>query len=87
MKNTLKQHRLKAELSLQKLADMYGGTKSHCWALERGANAPTLPTAYALAKVLGVEVYDLWPDETEIIEESVLIRRIRVKDKRIKSNA
>lgn len=77
MNNNLKQFRKEANLSLQNLADMYGGTKSHCWVLEKGTNAPTLPTAYAIAKILNKTVYDIWPDETEIVEETITIRRIK----------
>jgi len=76
MNNNLKTFRESAKLTLQELADMYGGTKSHCWALEKGTSAPTLPTAYAIAKVLGRSVYMIWPDETKIIEETVTVRRV-----------
>lgn len=76
MKNNLKVFRENALLTLQELADMYGGTKSHCWALEKGTSNPTLPTAYAIAKVLDKTVYMIWPDETKIIEETVTVRRV-----------
>ncbi len=78
MKNQLKVFRGQAKLTLQGLADMYGGTKSHCWALEKGTSTPTLTTAYAIAKVLGKSVYMIWPDETKIIEETVIVRRVKL---------
>jgi len=77
MKNNLKEVRVAAGLSLQELADMYGGTKPHCWCLERGKNSPKLNTAYAIAKVLNKTVYDIWPDETEMVEETIIIRRVK----------
>lgn len=78
MRNNIKKYREQSNLTFQELADMYGGTKSHIWALEKGTSSPTLPTAYAMAKVLNVTVYDLWPDETEIIEETIIVRRIKI---------
>ena len=76
MQNNLKLYRKQANLSLQELADMYGGTKSHCWALEKGTSAPTLPTAYAIACVLDMTVYEIWPDKTKIVTETVTIRKV-----------
>lgn len=77
MKNHLKKHRKKAGLTLQKFADLYGGTKAHCWALEKGDSTPTIKTAYAIAKVLDLTVYDIWPDTTRIVEETIVVRRIK----------
>ncbi len=74
--NNLKLYRGQANLTLQQLADMYGGTKSHCWALEKGTSMPTLPTAYAIACVLDMTVYEIWPDTTKIIEEIIKIRKV-----------
>ena len=78
MKNNLKLFREQANLTLQELADMYGGTKSHCWALEKGTSMPTLPTAYAIACVLDMTVYEIWPDETEIVTETITVRRVKL---------
>lgn len=77
MKNELKRYRQDAGLTLQELADMYGGTKSHCWALERGTSVPTIKTAYAIARVLDKTVYMIWPDKTQIVEETIIIRRVQ----------
>lgn len=76
MKNKLREFRKRHGLSLQALADMYGGTKSHCHALEKGKSAPTLTTAYAIACVLGSTVYEIWPDETRVVEEQITVRRV-----------
>lgn len=78
MKNRLNEFRKRDGLTLQELADMYGGTKSHCHALEKGTSAPTLPTAYAIACVLGMTVYEIWPDETKVVEETITVRRVVV---------
>ena len=77
--NNLKKIRNDAGLSLQALADMYGGTKSHCWALEEGTSMPTLPTAYAICGVLDKSVYDIWPDNTVIVEETIKTKRVVTK--------
>ena len=77
MKNNLKLYRTQANLTLQELAEMYGGTKSHCHALENGTSSPTLNTAYAIACVLDMTVYEIWPDNTNIVEETVIIRRVK----------
>jgi len=81
MKNNLEKLRKFSGLSLQDLADMYGGTKSHCWTLEQGKSSPTLKTAYAISNILNVNVYDIWPDNTEIIEETIVIRRVKQNEK------
>lgn len=78
MENHLKRYRKNAGLSLQELAEMYGGTKSHCWALEKGTSVPTITTAYAIAKVLDKTVYMIWPDKTKIVTETIKIRRVRL---------
>lgn len=77
MKNKLKEKRERNNMTLQELADMYGGTKSHLWALEKGTSTPTLSTAYAIAKVLNYSVYQIWPDTTEIVEETIVVRRVK----------
>lgn len=75
MKNHLKEIRKNAGLTLQQLADMFSSTKSHCWALENGKAMPTLPTAYAIAKALDKTVYEIWPDNTERLEGTLIIRQ------------
>lgn len=57
------------------LGDMCGISKSHVYSLEKGAE-PRIGTAYAISKVLGHSVYDIWPDNTEVIEETLIVRRI-----------
>lgn len=77
MKNNLKQARQDAGLTLQSLGDACGLSKSHLHDLEKETgSAPTLPTAYAIACVLGKSVYDIWPDETQVVEETIVVRRV-----------
>jgi DNA-binding XRE family transcriptional regulator len=76
-KNNIEHYRKEAGLTLQELADAYGGVKSHIWSLEKGHSMPTLITAYKIAKVLDEIVYQIWPDETEIVEETITVRRIK----------
>lgn len=45
------------------------------WTLEKATSNPTLKTAYTIAKVLGVEVTDIWPNTVEIVEETITVRR------------
>lgn len=46
------------------------------WELEKSAANPTLRVAYAISKVLGVEVTDIWPNTTDVIEETITVRRV-----------
>lgn len=79
--NNLKSLREAADLSLQTLADMCGRSKGQIWELEKDNANPTLSTAYAVAKVLGKSVYDIWTDATEIVEEQIIVRRVVAKPK------
>ena len=77
MKSNLKQFRTEAGYTLQTIGDMCGISKSHMHDLEKeSGSSPKLTTAYAIAKVLDKSVYEIWPDETEIIVETVTIRRV-----------
>ncbi len=76
--SNLKAFREEAGLSLQDLADMCGKrTKACMWELEKNTANPTLSTAYAVAKILDKTVYEIWPDTTEIITETIIVRRIK----------
>lgn len=79
MKNNIKALRHEAGLSLEALANACGCTGSNIHLLEHGRKAPRLDTAYAIAAVLGRSVTEVWPDETEVIEETVTVRRGRSK--------
>lgn len=78
MKNNLKEFRKKATLTLQGLGDICGLSKAHLHDLEKDdGSCPKLSTAYAIAGVLGKTVYEIWPDTTEIVEETITVRRIK----------
>lgn len=77
MNSNLKQFRRDAGLTLQGLGDMCGLSKSHLHDLEKEAGSqPKITTAYAIACVLGKSVYDIWPDETEVVEKTIVVRRV-----------
>lgn len=77
MKSNLKQFRQDAGLTLQGLGDMCGVSKPHLHDLEKETgSAPKITTAYAIAKVLDKTVYDIWPDTTEVVEETIVVRRV-----------
>lgn len=77
MRNNLQEFRKNAKLSLQGLGDICGLSKSHVHELEKSEGpCPRLSTAYAIAAVLGKSVYEIWPDTTEIVEETITVRKI-----------
>ena len=77
MKNNLTKFRKAANLSLQGLSDICGVSKPHLHDLEKETGScPKLSTAYGISSVLGKTVYEIWPDTTEIIEETIIVRRI-----------
>jgi len=76
--NNLKYLRKKAGYSLQALGDLCCRSKGQMWELERTTANPTLKTAYAISKVLGVDVYAIWPNTVEIVEETITVRRVRM---------
>lgn len=72
----LRQIRKDRGLSIAKLADMCGSYAANLYNLEVGKALPNLATAYTIAKVLDLTVYDIWPDNTEVVEEKITIRRV-----------
>ena len=78
MKNNLKQFRKEARLSLREMVKhgVCGLTNLH--QLEKDASNPTLITAYKIATVLNKTVYQIWPDTTEFVEETITVRRVKV---------
>jgi len=73
--NNLKRLREEKEWSLQQLGDLCGRSKAHLHQLEKAASNPSIKTAYRVAKILDCSVYDIWVDETKIIEETITVRR------------
>ncbi len=74
--NNLKELREKRGYSLQELGDMCGLSKAQLWQLEKPTANPTLKTAYAIAKILGVDITDIWPNTIKIVEEITVVRRV-----------
>jgi len=79
MKNNLKEFREDAGLTLSQLGGRCGISTGRVRQLEREDANPTLRTAYLISSILTGSVYDIWPDTTEIIEETVTIRRCVIK--------
>lgn len=73
--NNIKELRFDARLTLQALGDLSCISKTQVHGLEQGRHTPTLTTAYKIARVLGVSVYKVWPDTTEIVIETISVRR------------
>lgn len=81
MKNNMKKFREAASLTLQGLSDICGVTQVHLHNLEKETGScPKLSTAYGIANVLGKTVYEVWPDTTEIVEETIIVRRIKTNN-------
>lgn len=77
MKSNLKTLRMRSRFTLQKLGDLAGLSKSQLHHLETARGNPTLATAYALAKVLDVDVTEIWPNTIKIVEDTITVRRVR----------
>ena len=81
MRSNLKLFRTDAGYTLQALSDMCGVTKSHLHDLEKeSGSCPTLKTAYSIACVLDKTVYEIWADTTEVVEETITIRRVKLSE-------
>lgn len=77
MKNNLNKFRKEACLRADALADACGCSKQLIHNLEKqDDSSPKLSTAYLIARVLGKSIYDIWPDTTEVTEETIIRRRI-----------
>ncbi len=80
MNNNLKQFRTDASMTLQSLGDAVGSSKTYMHDLESESSpVPGLLLAYKLAKVLDKTVYDIWPDTVEIVEETIILRRVKIR--------
>jgi len=76
MDNNLKALRKTNNLTLRELAEASSTSASYLHQLEGEYGNASLEIAYRIACVLGVSVYDIWPDTTEIVEETVTVRRV-----------
>jgi len=74
--NNLKALRKASSLTLRGLGEAAGTSASYLHQLEGGKGNASLEIAYRIACVFGVSVYEIWPDTTEIVEETVTVRRV-----------
>jgi DNA-binding XRE family transcriptional regulator len=74
--NRLKFFRTKEGMTLESLARATRVSKGHIHSVEAGRSTPSIEVAYKIAKVLGMTVYEIWGDETEVEETTITIRRI-----------
>jgi len=79
MKNNLELLRKKAGLTQSELSSMSGVSLVTYNSLTNEIRNPSMETAYRLSVVLGVNVYAIWPNEFEVAEETITIRRIKGK--------
>ena len=76
--NNLKSIRESKKLSLEELGSAIGSGKSQIFDLEKQSSNPTIKTAYKIARVLDVSIYEIWPNEIEVVEETITVRRIKL---------
>lgn len=74
--NKLNHYRKMHGLSLQELSDAVGVAKGQLHALEKDGANPVLRSAYRLSKFFDVPVEAIWPNDVEIIEETIVLRRV-----------
>lgn len=60
--NNLKNIRESKGLSLKDIGDFIGSSKSYIWEIESGKSMPSISKAYAICKVLGHRIEDVFPD-------------------------
>ena len=77
MKNNLKRIRKSLKLTLDALSELSGVSKSYIFNLEdQNGACPSIKNAYLIAASLGQSVYEIWPDETKVTEETITVRRV-----------
>lgn len=62
MENKLAQYRFEKGLSLAKLSELCGVSKSHLNKIEQGEREPTVLVAYAISRALSLSIYEVFPD-------------------------
>lgn len=67
LKNHVKQHRARLDLTQEALAEQVGVRRQTILAIEKGKYAPSALLAFRIARVLGMKVDDLF----ELSEEEV----------------
>ena len=68
MKNTLRVLRAEQGWSQAKLADQLGVSRQSVNAIETGKYDPSLPLAFAIARLFDRSIEDIFSDETELAQ-------------------
>ena len=76
MTNNLQTMRKAKKMTLECMAQATDSSKSYIWDLENNNTKPSIYKAYAIAGVLGVSVYDIFPDPWEYEEKVITTRAI-----------
>lgn len=76
MRCNLKHLRKAAALSLDALADAADVSKGNLHSIENGQE-PRMGTAHKIAAVLDCNVEDIWPNEVQIEETVIAVRRVK----------
>lgn len=71
MKNNIKTIREAQGLSVNDLATACNLSPCTILNLESGVTAPNLRTAYGISKILGKNIYHIWPNEMKVVTKSV----------------
>ena len=79
MENNLKKIRLAQGLSLDDIGSKIGSSKSYIWELEKGKSSPSLVKAYAISKILGHRLEDVFPDPNEY--ETITVTMVKKPSK------
>lgn len=70
MKNTLRALRAEHDWSQQKLADKLGVSRQSVNAIETGKYDPSLPLAFAIARLFGRSIEEIFDDEAGEISQA-----------------
>ena len=77
MINNLKKVRTAAGLSTQEVAVRAGSSRNYMNQLQQQSGpVPGLLMAYKIAKVLSTTVYDICPDNLQVVEETIIVVRV-----------
>lgn len=76
MKNNLKEIRESAGVSVRDLHERAGVAQGMIRQMESGGDIVSLCDAYAIAAVLGTDVYTIWPDCLRVETKTVTVRTV-----------
>lgn len=76
MKNNLKEIRESSGVSVRDLHERAGVAQGMIRQMESGGDIVSLRDAYAIAAVLGTDVYKIWPDCLKVETKTVTVRTV-----------